>query len=82
MSSLDYKSRDSTDRWSKQDTEKFFMALQLMGTDFGLIETLFEGKRTRNQIKVSFSPILILTLIVCVQNKFNKEQRSDMAKIN
>ena len=48
MSSLDFKSRDSTDRWSKQDTEKFYMALQLMGTDFGLIETLFEGKRTRN----------------------------------
>ena len=53
MSSLDYKPRDSTDRWSKYDTQKFFMALQLMGTDFGLIETLFEGKRTRNQIKVS-----------------------------
>lgn len=66
MSSLDYKKRDSTDRWSKQDTQKFYMALQLMGTDFDLVETLFEGKRTRKQIK----------------NKFNKEQRADMAKIN
>ena len=27
MSSLDFKSRDSTDRWSKQDTDKFYMAL-------------------------------------------------------
>ena len=53
MSPLDYKARDSTDRWSADDTKKFYKALQLMGTDFGLIETLFEGKRTRNQIKVS-----------------------------
>ena len=53
MSPLDYKTRDSTDRWSAEDTKKFYLALQLMGTDFGLIETLFEGKRTRNQIKVS-----------------------------
>ena len=53
MSPLDYKARDSTDRWSAEDTKKFYLALQLMGTDFGLIETLFEGKRTRNQIKVS-----------------------------
>ena len=53
MSSLDFKERDGTDRWSKDDTHKFHMALSLMGTDFSLIETLFEGKRTRNQIKVS-----------------------------
>ena len=53
MSSLDFKTRDSTDRWSENDTNKFYMALQLMGTDFGLIETLFLGQRTRNQIKVS-----------------------------
>lgn len=53
MSSLDYKKRDATDRWTKQETEKFYMALQLMGTDFGLIESLFKGERTRNQIKVS-----------------------------
>lgn len=53
MSSLDFKERDGTDRWSKEDTNKFHMALSLMGTDFSLIETLFEGKRTRNQIKVS-----------------------------
>ena len=53
MSSLDYKARDSTDRWTKEDTLKFYKALQLMGTDFGLIESLFKGSRTRNQIKVS-----------------------------
>ena len=41
MSSLDFKARDSTDRWSEKDTKKFYMALMLMGTDFGLIETLF-----------------------------------------
>ena len=52
-SALDYKKRDATDRWSKEDTNKFYKALQLIGTDFGLIESLFEGKRSRNQIKVS-----------------------------
>jgi len=34
-----------------------------MGTDFGLIETLFKGTRTRNQIKVSLKKFLLLTYI-------------------
>ena len=80
MSPLDYKVRDSTDRWSAEDTKKFYKALQLMGTDFGLIETLFEGKRTRNQIKVSDEQLLLI--IIFFQNKFNKEQRSNKAKID
>ena len=58
MSSLDFKNREATDRWSKEDTNKFYCALQLMGTDFSLIETLFEGKRTRTQIKVSSSQLM------------------------
>mmetsp|Transcript_17580 Transcript_17580/g.23741 ORF Transcript_17580/g.23741 Transcript_17580/m.23741 type:complete len:121 (-) Transcript_17580:1652-2014(-) len=66
ISPLDNVHRDPTDRWSMEDTQKFYAALSLMGTDFGLIATLFQGQRTRNQIK----------------NKFNKEQRSDMAKVN
>ena len=48
ISPFDHMTRDASDRWSKDDTQKFYKALQLMGTDFGMIETLFEGKRTRN----------------------------------
>ena len=39
---------DPCERWSKADTDKFLAGLQLFGTDFGMIETLFAGKRTRN----------------------------------
>ena len=53
MSSLNYTKHEKTDRWTKSDTQKFYIALQLFGTDFGLIETLFDGERSRNQIKVS-----------------------------
>jgi len=40
---------DPCERWSKNETEKFFAGLQLFGTAFGMIsETLFGGARTRN----------------------------------
>ena len=63
-SSLDFKARDSTDRWSLADTKQFYKALQLIGTDFGVIETLFNGKRTRNQIKVSRNSIGLFELTI------------------
>lgn len=37
-------------RWSKEDTKKFYEALSMCGTDFSLISMLFP-KRTREQIK-------------------------------
>ena len=40
--------KDPCDRWNQADTEKFFAGLQLFGTDFGMIEALFVGTRTRN----------------------------------
>jgi len=42
------------------------MALQIFGTDFSLIEKIFEGKRTREQIK----------------NKFRKEEKKNKAHID
>jgi len=46
--------RESCDRWTKDDINKFYKGLQLFGTDFGMIESsIFFGKRTRQQIKVS-----------------------------
>mmetsp|Transcript_18481 Transcript_18481/g.33295 ORF Transcript_18481/g.33295 Transcript_18481/m.33295 type:complete len:209 (-) Transcript_18481:2378-3004(-) len=41
------------DRWSPEETEQFFTALQLFGTDFGLIAK-FMKRRARSQIKSKF----------------------------
>ena len=69
---------DPCERWSKEDTEKFFAGLQLFGTNFGMIETLFDGKRTRNQIKVS----RISFMLTLLKKKSNKEQKKNAAKFN
>jgi hypothetical protein len=38
--------------WSIEETEKFYLALQQLGTDFGSMEALFfENQRTRKQLK-------------------------------
>ena len=69
---------DPCERWSKEDTDKFFAGLQLFGTNFGMIESLFDGKRTRNQIKVS----CISFILTFLKKKFNKEQKKNAAKFN
>ncbi|KAL8107500.1 uncharacterized protein LOC141672986 isoform X1 [Apium graveolens] len=40
-------------KWTKQDTELFYQALQQFGTDLTMITQLFPG-RTRNQIKLKY----------------------------
>ncbi|CAN4078482.1 unnamed protein product [Withania somnifera] len=40
-------------RWSKQDTETFYEAVQQFGTDLSLIQQLFPG-RTRRQLKLKY----------------------------
>ena len=77
LSCLNYMSNDPCERWSAADTDKFFAGIQLFGTNFGMIETLFEGKRTRNQIKVS-----LLHFLNSIQKKFNKEQKKNKAKFD
>lgn len=37
--------------WSLEETQNFYGALRQLGTDFGLMEALFDGKRTRRQLK-------------------------------
>lgn len=39
--------------WKKEETEKFYAALRMFGTDFGIIARMFPG-RTRGQIKAKF----------------------------
>jgi hypothetical protein len=44
--------RQPSEKWRPEETKKFFMALQIFGTEFSIIEQLFDGKRSREQIKV------------------------------
>eukprot|EP00126_Sphaerothecum_destruens_P002574 Sdes_comp15999_c0_seq1m5175 len=48
-----YSTRSTSEKWSSQDTLKFFRALSQCGTDFSLIEKLFPTK-SRRQIKNKF----------------------------
>jgi hypothetical protein len=44
---LSFLNRQPAEKWKPEETEKFFMALQIIGTDFSMIERIFEGQRTR-----------------------------------
>ncbi|XP_022886533.1 uncharacterized protein LOC111402454 isoform X1 [Olea europaea var. sylvestris] len=48
-----YMDRTPRVRWSKQDTELFYEAIQQFGTDLSMIQQLFPG-RTRNQVKLKY----------------------------
>ncbi|KAK9286556.1 hypothetical protein L1049_014955 [Liquidambar formosana] len=48
-----YMNKTPSARWSKQDTELFYEAVQQFGTDFSMVQQLFPG-RTRNQIKLKY----------------------------
>ena len=39
-----------SERWTLLETEEFFMALQIFGTDFGMVANFLQ-KRTREQVK-------------------------------
>eukprot|EP00826_Nyctotherus_ovalis_P027195 TRINITY_DN2121_c0_g1_i18.p2 TRINITY_DN2121_c0_g1~~TRINITY_DN2121_c0_g1_i18.p2 ORF type:complete len:153 (+),score=55.37 TRINITY_DN2121_c0_g1_i18:200-658(+) len=46
--------REKAERWLEEETEKFYRALQIFGTDFSVIERLMPG-RSRKQIKSKFN---------------------------
>jgi len=48
-----FKNYNHTDKWTEQETKKFYRALELFGTDFSLIAQLFPN-RNRMQIKNKF----------------------------
>lgn len=48
-----YMDKTPRTRWSKQDTETFYEAVQQFGTDLSLIQQLFPG-RTRRQLKLKY----------------------------
>ncbi len=46
--------KEKSEKWSTKETEKFYHALQIFGTDFSVIAKLLPG-RTRKQIKNKFN---------------------------
>lgn len=58
--------RQPAEKWRPEETEKFNMALQIFGTDFSMIEKVFNGERSREQIK----------------NKFRKEERKNKGEVD
>ena len=61
--------RQPAEKWKPEETEKFFMALQIIGTDFSMIERIFDGQRSREQIKVNISSFLSI-------NRINSEKKN------
>ncbi|CCJ31287.1 unnamed protein product [Pneumocystis jirovecii] len=54
VNSASWGKREKSDRWSKEDTQKFYNALSQWGTDFGLICKMFPN-RSQRQIKNKFN---------------------------
>jgi hypothetical protein len=51
--STSFKKINHTEKWTEKETEKFYRALELFGTDFSMIARVFKN-RNRNQIKNKF----------------------------
>lgn len=47
LSSLSFMKRLPSEKWKLEETEKFYLALSIFGTDFSLIEQVFKNDRTR-----------------------------------
>lgn len=48
------KKKEKSEKWLPEETEKFYKALQIFGTDFSIIMKLLPG-RSRKQIKNKFN---------------------------
>jgi transcription factor TFIIIB component B'' len=55
----------NTIRWLPSDNERFFTALRMFGTDFGMISTYLGGGKSRRHVK----------------NKFDREEKSNPDKV-
>lgn len=53
INSYSFSTRERPDRWTKDETTKFYEAISALGTDFNLISHLFP-MRSRNQIKTKY----------------------------
>lgn len=71
ITSATYSKKNTSERWTSDDVERFYRALQMCGTDFSMIEVLFPT-RTRTHIRNKFkkeerdNPVRIEN---CLKNK-------------
>ena len=62
-----FRRKPSTSKWSNEDTQKFYNALTIFGTDFSMMESfLFSGHRSRTEL----------------HKKFKREERANKNKID
>eukprot|EP01017_Pseudomicrothorax_dubius_P022259 TRINITY_DN2401_c0_g1_i2.p1 TRINITY_DN2401_c0_g1~~TRINITY_DN2401_c0_g1_i2.p1 ORF type:complete len:283 (+),score=64.75 TRINITY_DN2401_c0_g1_i2:173-1021(+) len=54
VTSNSFKTRTHTEKWSGEETKKFYKGLEIFGSDFSMIANLFPS-RTRAQIKNKFN---------------------------
>lgn len=54
ITSNSFKTINRADKWTDQETEKFYQGLAMFGTDFSMIAILFP-KRNRDQVKNKFN---------------------------
>ncbi|KAG7360287.1 Myb-like DNA-binding protein [Nitzschia inconspicua] len=64
--------------WSLEETHKFYMALRQLGTDFGSMEALFDGKRTRRQLKQKYRKELAKTPNLVQELALNPKYKTDL----
>jgi transcription factor TFIIIB component B'' len=50
LTSMSFRTRNHTEKWTPEETEKFFKSIEIFGSDFSMIAKLFPS-RNRNQIK-------------------------------
>jgi hypothetical protein len=53
LTSMSFRKKNHTEKWSEEETEFFYKALEFFGTDFSLLEIILKP-RNRNQIKNKF----------------------------
>lgn len=86
INSYSFSTRDRPDRWTKDETTKFYEAISALGTDFNLISHLFP-LRSRNQIKTKYkyeekrNPAKLQMHLVA-RRKFNVDSYSHVSNVS
>jgi len=85
INSYSYSTRERPDRWTPEETTKFYEAVSALGTDFNLIAHLFP-MRSRNQIKTKYkyeekrNPAKLQIHLVS-RRKFNVDSYSKVSNV-
>lgn len=84
VTSITYSKRTAISRWSDQETNLFYKALELCGTEFSLICSLFKNKN-RKQIKKKYLNEIKknkekVENVLKESKGFNRDQWNDLIK--